>query len=227
MKKLCAFIIFIAFDSYAGLVVNGTRFIYFENFKALSIGVKNTSKETLLVKVNIENSHVTGTNINHVKPPFITMPPLFVVSANKESLLRVAYVPNSNKLPQDKESLFNFTVLAIPSGKPVKNSIQLAIKQNFKLIYRPLKLGGDSENAYRLLVWRKNKTGLYIKNNTAYYVTLYNLKINGAVINNPGVIEPFGIRHEHWCQESLTCNISWSSLSDMGKIMPAVNANVK
>lgn len=220
-------LVFIAFAGHAGLVVEGTRFIYSDDFKSLSVGLKNTSQKRLLVKVTVDNSHVAGAKRNQERPPFIAMPPLFVVPAKKEGMLRIVYVADGRMLPQDRETVFTLSVLAIPSGKPIDNNVQLAIKQNFKLFYRPKKLKGSSEDAYRSLVWTRDKAGVTIKNTTAYYATLYGLRINGQTVNRPGVIEPFGTRQERWCQQSQTCVISWSSLSDIGKIMPPINVSIK
>ncbi|KLF16063.1 pili assembly chaperone [Klebsiella aerogenes] len=212
---------------HAGVVIGGTRFIYHAERTALSVPLRNTSESDWLV-----DSHVLSggrwpgaDNLSPRKPPFVVTPPLFLLRAGQENTLRVAW--SGEALAQDRETLFTLSIAAIPSGKTGVNSVQMAFRSALKLIYRPVGLTGDPQQAYRQLAWSLTADGLAVRNAGPYYVTLFSTRVNGAPIDAAGVVAPFSTRRTSWCRQATRCVVRWQSLNDAGGVMPPVTVTAQ
>ncbi|RBZ27388.1 molecular chaperone, partial [Klebsiella pneumoniae] len=64
-------------------------------------------------------------------------------------------------------------------------------------------------------------------NPTPWYVTLYNLSIDGKSING-GMVAPFSHRQQDWCQRQGYCEINWQTLDLYNNALPvwSVKLNV-
>ncbi|EJC6256615.1 TPA: pili/flagellar-assembly chaperone [Klebsiella aerogenes] len=213
--------------SHAGVVIGGTRFIYHAERTTLSVPLRNTSDSDWLV-----DSHVLSggrwpgaDDLSPRKPPFVVTPPLFLLRAGQENTLRVAW--SGEALARDRESLFTLSIAAIPSGKTGANSVQMAFRSALKLIYRPVGLIGDPQQAYRHLVWNLTADGLTVRNPGPYYVTLFSTRVNGSPIDAAGVVAPFSTRRTEWCRQTTRCAVRWQSLNDAGGVMPPVTATAQ
>ncbi|PXY62287.1 pili assembly chaperone, partial [Enterobacter hormaechei subsp. steigerwaltii] len=60
-----------------------------------------------------------------------------------------------------------------------------------------------------------------------YYVTLYQLSVNGTRVDNAGVVAPLSQRQTDWCKGTARCQLTWQSLSDEGRILPSIARTVK
>lgn len=133
--------------------------------------------------------------------------------------MRVVYT--GAPLPADRESLFTLSIAAIPSGKPEANRVQMAFRSALKLLYRPEGLAGNSQQAYRHLIWSLTPDGATVRNPTPYYVTLFLLRANERAQDNAGVVAPFATRQTDWCRHTVRCTVRWQSINDYGRVMPA------
>lgn len=226
MRSSVLALLFFACASQAGVIIGGTRFVFAENKKSISVTLKNRSAQTWLISSKISSGSAWPGNDGAVRPviPFTATPPLFALHGNSENIIRL--VGSGAGLAQDRETLFMLSIAAIPSGKAPPGSVQMAVRSNLKLFYRPADLPGDPARAYQALVWQRTARGLTVENNTPYFVTLFKLSINGEAIDNPGVVAPFSKRQTPWCQASSRCQLSWQSLNDYGRVMPAVVTSV-
>ena len=102
----------------------------------------------------------------------------------------------------------------------------MAFRSALKLLYRPVGLTGDPQQAYRQLVWTLTADGLTVRNPGPYYVTLFLTRANGESINAAGVVAPFSTRRTSWCRQAKTCAVRWQSINDAGGVMPPVLATV-
>ncbi len=212
--------------SHAGVVIGGTRFIYHAGMTTLSVPLRNTSDSDWLVDSHVlTSSRWPGAdNYSVQKAPFVVTPPLFLLRAGQENTLRVAW--RGEPLAQDRESLFTLSIATIPSGRIGANSVQMAFRSALKLLYRPVGLTGDPQQAYRQLVWTLTADGLTVRNPGPYYVTLFLTRANGESINAAGVVAPFSTRRTSWCRQAKTCAVRWQSINDAGGVMPPVLATV-
>lgn len=222
MRNLVFLLLIFSCVVQAGVVIGGTRFIFAENKKSLSVTVKNRSPETWLIssKISAGNSWPGNENAISRDIPFAVTPPLFALHGERENSLRL--VQTGDNLPNDRESLFTLSIAAIPSGKTQADSVQMAVRSSLKLFYRPSGLPGDPEQAYKALVWQQTAGGLRVENKTPYYVTLFQLRVNGKTIDNPGVVAPFSTRQTDWCKGNARCPLFWQSINDYGRVMPVV-----
>ena len=115
--------------AYAGVIIGGTRVIYSEGNKDVSISVENPDKIPYLIQ-----SWIDGID-EKKQSDFTITPPLFRLNPEKTNALRIFLT--ENKLPQDKESLFWLNIKTIPATERTENSLQIAFKTQMKLIYRP------------------------------------------------------------------------------------------
>lgn len=122
------------------------------------------------------------------KAPFIITPPLFRLDGGQNNLLRV--VRAGGNLPTDRESLYWLNVKSIPSVEKKENTLQIAIKTRIKLIYRPQGLAGNPEEAAGKVTWRRSGDRLQVTNPSPYYLTFFNLKLNGSAITGNTMVAP-------------------------------------
>ena len=210
----------------AGVVVNGTRFIYSGSAeKGMSVILKNTGPERYLIQSKINN--FPAGNMTKVTPqsnvPFITIPPLFSMNGYGENVVRILRV--GGYMPEDRESVFVLSIAAIPSGLPESHSVQWAVRARYKLFYRPEGLKGSPQQAYKQLKWIREGTRITASNPTPYYVTLFGVKTNHVAHDDAGMVPPFATQSWEWCPERGRCELQWQAIDDYGAIHhPLVNS---
>ncbi|MGZ0718832.1 fimbrial biogenesis chaperone [Pseudomonas palleroniana] len=114
----------------------------------------------------------------HSTAPFVLSPPVFRMDPNKGQSVRLMFTGAS--LPQDKESIYYFNLLEVPTAPaetdtPV-NLLQMAFRSRIKIFYRPKALKGNASDAIDQVQWRvvHQPDGLALEgyNPTAFYVTV-------------------------------------------------------
>lgn len=210
-------------STQAGVVIGGTRFIYDAEKASLSIPVRNTSSSSWLIDSHVQPASRWPGAETMPASAFVVTPPLFTLAAGQENRLRLVYCGAG--LPDDKESVFTLSIAAIPSGNVTANSVQMAFRSAMKLIYRPANLRGDPQQAYRQLHWSWGHDGLAVHNPTPYYVTLFQLRINGQSRDSAGVVAPFATRPIRGCMRTTVCHLRWQSINDYGRVMPPLTAD--
>lgn len=176
----CVLFAGVSTSAIAAFILNGTRFIYEEGKKNISIEVKNNAKDTYGGQVWIDNYAADNTDVFMVPSP-----PFFKLDAGQKQILRLMNVNAS--LPKDRESLFYVNVQEIPpKPKQVDGSI-IAIAMNIrtKIIYRPKNCIKGRKNAENQLLKEYKDGKLYIKNPTPYYFAITTLKINDKTVSIP------------------------------------------
>lgn len=217
----------VCFCAQASIVTGGTRFIFDSRADSLAITLKNTDTAPWLVKSTVNKTLLwSGAVSTQNDNPFVITPPLFALADGRENTIRIIKVVDN--LPADRESLYELLITAIPSGKMKNNSVQVALRSRYKLIYRPKDLPGQPEQAYQQIQWQwRQDRSLEINNATPYYVTLTSVRVNAHPENAAGVVAPFTRRSVSWCKSASQCNIQWRTLDDVGKELPAMNAVLK
>ncbi|KLW85418.1 hypothetical protein SP99_04580 [Enterobacter sp. BIDMC92] len=164
----------------AAFILSGTRFIYEEGKKNISIEVTNTSKDTYGGQVWIDNSATDNTGVFMVPSP-----PFFKLDAGRKQVLRLMNVNSS--LPNDRESLFYINVQEIPpKPKQVDGSIiAIAMNTRVKLLYRPKSIMKERLNAESQVMPEYKNGHLWLKNPTPYYFAITSVKVNGKTMTIP------------------------------------------
>ncbi|OBU07659.1 chaperone protein fimC precursor [Morganella psychrotolerans] len=169
--------------AYAGVVVGGTRFIYPQNKKVITIPVENTDdKRPYLIQSWVEDED----GINKTKG-FIITPVIFQLNENKKSLLRVSL--RQSDLKTDRETLFWLNVRGIPATESDSdNKLQVVINSKFKLFYRPT---GLTEPDFNHIKYESAGRKIRVINETPYYITVKNIEINKKEYSVSDMIPPF------------------------------------
>lgn len=164
----------------AAFVLNGTRFIYEEGKKNISLEVTNNAKGTWGGQVWVDNANQSQADVF-----IVPSPPVFKVDSGRKQVVRLMNV--NPALPADRESLFWLNVQELPP-KPQQvdgSVIAIAMNTRVKLIYRPKALTEGRKDAEKKLIKQRRDGGLWLKNPTPYWFAVTGLKLNGKEVTIP------------------------------------------
>ncbi|EOX7622281.1 TPA: molecular chaperone [Proteus mirabilis] len=211
MKSIILFFIslFIINTSYAGVIISGTRVIYNEGNKNVSINVKNPDKMPYLIQSWIDNFE------EKKQSKFTITPPLFRLNPDKENTLRIFLTEEG--LPSDQESLFWLNIKTIPATEKTENSLQIAFKTQMKLIYRPKSLKDvNFEEEQKKLSWSKERGKVIVYNPTPYFMNFQTIKFNGKLVDDVSYAKPFSTKSFDINDNNEHGLISWELINDYG-----------
>lgn len=173
ISALIAALLALAPCAQATVKIEGTRLIYFGQYKEASINIVNQSSSELAVQ-----SWVTREDDDATSPvPFAVVRPLVRLDAQQHHLLRILYAGAG--LPSDVESMFLLNVMEIPLKPEAADSVQFAVRQRLKLFYRPAGLAGSSSEAVPQLVWsRTDGQTLTVTNPSAFHLSLVDVQVD-------------------------------------------------
>ncbi|SCK16991.1 molecular chaperone [Vogesella sp. LIG4] len=182
----------------ANVVITGTRVIYQEKDREVTVKLDNAGKQPALVQVWADRGNAKASASN-ADAPFLITPPIFRIEPGKGQTLRIIFT--GEKLPMDRESVFWLNVLDIPPlpREQQDNFVQLAIRSRIKIFYRPAKLAGSQDDSAQGLQWtlRQQGDGLLLQaSNPAPYHASMNFAAIGIGGNeyrtDGGMVPPFG-----------------------------------
>ncbi|EOE1186737.1 fimbrial biogenesis chaperone [Proteus mirabilis] len=211
MKSIIIFFIslFIINTSYAGVIISGTRVIYNEGNKNVSINVKNPDKMPYLIQSWIDDFE------EKKQSKFTITPPLFRLNPDKENTLRIFLTEEG--LPSDQESLFWLNIKTIPATEKTENSLQIAFKTQMKLIYRPKTLKNvNFEEEQKKLTWSKERGKVIVYNPTPYFMNFQTIKFNGQLVDDISYVKPFSTKSFDINDNNEHGLISWELINDYG-----------
>ncbi|AUT90673.1 TPA: molecular chaperone [Proteus mirabilis] len=211
MKSIILFFIslFIINTSYAGVIISGTRVIYNEGNKNVSINVKNPDKMPYLIQSWIDDFE------EKKQSKFTITPPLFRLNPDKENTLRIFLTEEG--LPSDQESLFWLNIKTIPATEKTENSLQIAFKTQMKLIYRPKSLKDvNFEEEQKKLSWSKERGKVIVYNPTPYFMNFQTIKFNGKLVDDVSYARPFSTKSFDINDNNEHGLISWELINDYG-----------
>lgn len=203
----------------AGVVIGGTRLIYDGAKKESSLNISNPDKVPYLIQ-----SWVDTNEGDTSKAPFIITPPLFRLDGGQDNILRV--VRAGGNLPTDKESLYWLNIKSIPSAEKKDNTLQIAVKTRIKLIYRPQGLRGSLDEAAKTLTWQRNGNALQVTNSSPYYVTFFNVKVNGSPIKSATMVAPQSSARFELPAGVSSGALSWEIINDYGGTSKPFTGNI-
>uniref|UniRef100_UPI000AE7837D fimbria/pilus periplasmic chaperone n=1 Tax=Entomohabitans teleogrylli TaxID=1384589 RepID=UPI000AE7837D len=71
-----------------------------------------------------------------ISSPLVVVPPLQRLEPQGKSMIRINALPDAASLPQDRETVFYFSVREVPPKSDRPNVMQLALHTKIKLFYR-------------------------------------------------------------------------------------------
>ena len=150
-------------QAIAAVVVGGTRFIYPQDKKMITIPVDNTDKKSAY----LIQSWVEKEDGMTKSKDFILTPVIFQLDAGKKGILRVML--KKTEFPDDRESL-------------------LWLNSKFKLFYRP---AGLTEPDYNKLRYERKGNRIKIINDSPFHITVRNILVNNKEYTVSEMIVPF------------------------------------
>ncbi|MBV8042159.1 molecular chaperone [Pluralibacter sp.] len=192
----------------AGVIIGGTRVIYHGDKKETFISVNNPDKYSYLIQSWVEDN-------DNNKAPFIITPPLFRLGATEENRLRI--IRTGGNLPDDRESMYWVNIKTIPATEKQDNvnTLQIAIKNRLKLIYRPQNLVAAPETVAEKLTWQRSGQQLVVKNPTPYYMNFSIVKIGNNMVKDATYVAPMSSAR-FTVPAGATGDVNWKIISDFG-----------
>src|SRR5437868_3111030 len=113
-----------AAPSWASVVISGTRVVYGQRDREVTIRLTNDGEAPALVQAWLDRGD-PDVDPATISVPFTLTPPMFRVDPAKGQSLRVIYT--QEPLPADRETVFWLNVLEVPprAQTPGTNSMQL------------------------------------------------------------------------------------------------------
>lgn len=198
-----------ALQNNAALGFNFTlkRIVYTEDHKnGTSVELSNESDQVYLMNAAIllndpdTNLPIKKTAAEAV--PFIMLPPLYKFEPKSRYSWRIHRIDNkvnSQKLPEDRESLFWIAIQALPQTDKKETGVVLTPTFYFKLLYRPKAIAElDTQGVIRKVKVNKTADSLYLENQSPLYITFDALKVGNVEINNEGhsvTLKPFSTKN--------------------------------
>lgn len=160
----------------AAIALDRTRAVYDANAKSISLNITNeNNQQPYLAQAWIEDA-----NNKKVSGPLLVVPPVQRLDAGSKSMIRITALPEALALPQDRESLFYFSLREIPPRSEEANVMQIALQTKIKLFYRPAAIAQERNPVWpQQLQLIKTATGYRIENPTPYFVTVLDLAEKG------------------------------------------------
>nr|WP_318384189.1 molecular chaperone [uncultured Enterobacter sp.] len=163
----------LATAAHASVVMTGTRIIYPAGSREKVLQLTNKDNYPNIVQVWIDKGGKNPTASN-ADNSFVLTPQMFRVEPMGGQVIRMKYV--GPKLPEDRESLFYFNFVQIPSFKSSEhdsNKIVLVLDNRLKVFYRPDHLKGNvNDIGHEIKVKADGLNSASIENPTGYYVNL-------------------------------------------------------
>lgn len=181
--------LFSGFSHAAGVSVGATRLVYPSDKNQVTVKIYNTDKTgNYLIQSWISNER--GDKLND----YVVTPPLFVLKANEDSVLRIVYTGDKSKLPANKEAIAYFNAKVIPSlteeQQKIPNALLIATVTKIKVFMRPASLMEGSYEAYKKITCSYEGNRIKVNNPTPYYMNLASLRVNGQELTAAETIPP-------------------------------------
>lgn len=181
-----------SFSSHASVTPDRTRLVFNESDKSISVTLRNNDPKLPY----LAQSWMEDAQGNKISSPLAVLPPVQRIDAMMNGQVKVQGLPDINKLPADRESMFYFNVREIPPKSNKPNTLQIALQTRIKLFWRPKAL----ENVNMKNPWQhkvtltRNGQDFTVNNPTPYYVIISNASTqkNGTPATgfSPLVMEP-------------------------------------
>lgn len=200
----------------ADVTIGATRVIYPGDAKDASITIENTGDEPFLVQSWVQSIADDGRTSD---APFMVTPPLFRLNGKQKNVLRI--IRTGGNLAEDRESLFWLDIKSIPSSTPgpTQNKLVLAVKSEFKLIYRPTSLTQIPEKVTDQLIWQRLGNQLSVKNPTPYYMNFATVNAGAAKIKSLRYLAPYSTQSVA-LPAGASGPVTWALINDFGGTGP-------
>lgn len=120
-------------SALASVTPDRTRLIFNESDKSISVTLRNNDPKLPY----LAQSWIEDEKGNKITSPLTVLPPVQRIDSMMNGQVKVQGMPDINKLPADRESMFYFNVREIPPKSNKPNTLQIALQTRIKLFWRP------------------------------------------------------------------------------------------
>ncbi|MCH9299875.1 MULTISPECIES: fimbrial biogenesis chaperone [Pantoea] len=193
--------------------------------------VNNDSNAPVLLQSWVDDGH--SDDISKEKNfPFAVIPAVVRMTPGKIINLKILPTEKVHGLPEDRESLFWVNLYEIPGVKRTPqlenaNKMEIGLKTQLKIIYRPFKKKMDVINIGEGLEIRlsDSRHSLELDNPSPYYVTPVSIKIKSSSgehalkLGMDRMIAPFSLKHFNIPEviNSTSIAVEYTLVDDAGK----------
>jgi len=175
-------------SAHAGLVVQGSRIIYYEDGGEAAVSMRYVGDAPTLLQVWIDSGEeFESPGLEEV--PFILMPAVTRLDPGDGQTIRI--MRTRDGLPQDRESTFWFNTLEVPPAPTAlvaagEAFMQFSIRGRFKFFYRPKGLSVAPGKAVEMLQFSvaepdaEGRPQVRVYNPSPYHVTFSTLALQAA-----------------------------------------------
>ncbi|MGF6916372.1 fimbrial biogenesis chaperone [Paraburkholderia sp. 40] len=160
----------------ASVIMPSTRVIFDGNAREQSLQFSNQDDGPSVMQVWVDSGNAQSTP-DTADAPFLVTPPIFRIEPKAGQTVRLVFT--GKDLPQDRESVFYFNTLQIPSKNAAyadQNQMLVMLRNRLKLFYRPAGIEGSAQKAQQQLTFRIGKQGkserVTANNPSSYYISL-------------------------------------------------------
>lgn len=172
-KKMLLAVIYLGFLShlsYASVTLIGTRIIYPEEKKFVSLNFRSSDQVPSVIDTWVSNKAISSASATDA--PFIITPSIFRIDPNKGQTVKLIYT--GKPMVNDRESVFYFNFVQLPATEKNINKLLISYKSTVKIFYRPddLKQSPENISSFLEIDSRKIKAGMIsVINSSEYHVT--------------------------------------------------------
>ncbi|WP_265694175.1 fimbrial biogenesis chaperone [Providencia rustigianii] len=225
MQGICAGLLLLSGSSLAGIAIDATRIIFSASDSATGKSIGITSSDQSATPYLVKTQILRTPYGDNGETPFVLTPSLFRLESGSTNQIRI--MKKEGTLPQDKESVFYFRTVAIPTSEKglnapqnnIDGAIQVSTGNVIKLFYRPDNLGMTQQQAMKSLKFSSVNNGVKVSNPSPYYITLDTLKIANKSVSlstseGNRMIPPFSsLIYSHTPRQG---SVEWKAINDFG-----------
>lgn len=167
---------FVAPSAFASVIVPNTRVIFRGDAREQTVQLTNEDSTPSVMQVWTDTGNPQSTP-KTADGPFLVTPPVFRIAPKAGQTVRL--ILTGEDLPSDRESLFYFNTLQIPSLNGAyagQNQMLVMLRNRLKLFYRPAGMTGSPQDAPKKVAFhlanRDGKLRVEATNASNYHVTL-------------------------------------------------------
>lgn len=173
---------FVSTSVNAAISLDRTRVIFNANEDSMTVNISNDNKVLpYLAQAWLEDENMK----KMVTGPLIVTPPVQRVEPGEKSRILISKTGLSEKLPNDRESIYYFNVREIPPKSEKANVLQIALQTKIKLFYRPDSIQQQPNAVWQdKLIFTEIENGYEVNNPTPFYITVVQLEGKGPKNDN-------------------------------------------
>lgn len=166
---IAASLVACCFQAHAAIALDRTRVIFPGNASSISLTISNENK----AQPYLAQAWLEDVSRQKITTPLVVVPPMQRVEPGQKSSIRLQALPATASLPQDRESVFWFSVREVPPRSEHSNVLQVALQTRIKVFYRPEAIIPEKYARWdNQLILNKVYDGYRIDNPTPYYISI-------------------------------------------------------